>query len=318
MSLARFSLLLLLAAAPAHAVNHVVSLAGQIGATATGAGVPDGEGSADERYEFAGDFLQDYYNVPLTTPASGRGSALPPLERLVVESRTPNTGRTRGFHIPVAGSGIPVADGGSGVTAALTNFGSKNRDSGQGTLTSEVSRAWVDDGAIGFTLSRTGNTVTYAMENGTAGQPDDVWSYTSSGVAEINALQFRLRAAGSNSIYLSDLLITTNGPAVSLGCTSVGATATAPVCGVGLTGDFTAAAGDTHITLFDRIFGDFILTGKWKFDLSPSRAGNNAQIKLLAVPVIGSPVPEPASWAMLIAGFGLVGAMQRRRRAVAA
>ena len=29
-------------------------------------------------------------------------------------------------------------------------------------------------------------------------------------------------------------------------------------------------------------------------------------------------VPEPASWAMLIAGFGLTGAMMRRRRAVAA
>jgi hypothetical protein len=29
-------------------------------------------------------------------------------------------------------------------------------------------------------------------------------------------------------------------------------------------------------------------------------------------------VPEPASWAMLIAGFGLVGAMQRRRATVAA
>jgi hypothetical protein len=29
-------------------------------------------------------------------------------------------------------------------------------------------------------------------------------------------------------------------------------------------------------------------------------------------------VPEPASWAMLIAGFGLIGAMQRRHRAVAA
>lgn len=31
-----------------------------------------------------------------------------------------------------------------------------------------------------------------------------------------------------------------------------------------------------------------------------------------------SEVPEPASWAMLIAGFGLVGATQRRRRAIAA
>ncbi len=35
-----------------------------------------------------------------------------------------------------------------------------------------------------------------------------------------------------------------------------------------------------------------------------------------AVPTGG--VPEPASWAMLIAGFGLVGAFQRRRTALAA
>ena len=32
----------------------------------------------------------------------------------------------------------------------------------------------------------------------------------------------------------------------------------------------------------------------------------------------GAVVPEPASWAMLIAGFGLVGAVARRRRAVTA
>ncbi|MEI6485390.1 MAG: PEPxxWA-CTERM sorting domain-containing protein [Sphingomonadales bacterium] len=33
--------------------------------------------------------------------------------------------------------------------------------------------------------------------------------------------------------------------------------------------------------------------------------------------VAGSAVPEPAGWAMLIAGFGLAGAVARRRRAVA-
>jgi hypothetical protein len=33
---------------------------------------------------------------------------------------------------------------------------------------------------------------------------------------------------------------------------------------------------------------------------------------------LGPAVPEPASWAMLIAGFGLTGAAMRRRRAVAA
>ncbi len=31
-------------------------------------------------------------------------------------------------------------------------------------------------------------------------------------------------------------------------------------------------------------------------------------------PIVAPSVPEPASWAMMIAGFGLVGAMVRRRR----
>jgi hypothetical protein len=34
------------------------------------------------------------------------------------------------------------------------------------------------------------------------------------------------------------------------------------------------------------------------------------------VPITGGFVPEPASWAMLIAGFGLVGATMRRRRGI--
>jgi hypothetical protein len=33
---------------------------------------------------------------------------------------------------------------------------------------------------------------------------------------------------------------------------------------------------------------------------------------------IGGAVPEPSSWAMLIIGFGLVGATLRRRRGMAA
>jgi hypothetical protein len=32
----------------------------------------------------------------------------------------------------------------------------------------------------------------------------------------------------------------------------------------------------------------------------------------------GGAVPEPATWAMLLAGFGLVGVSARRRRALAA
>ena len=30
----------------------------------------------------------------------------------------------------------------------------------------------------------------------------------------------------------------------------------------------------------------------------------------------GNPVPEPATWALMISGFGMAGAMLRRRRAL--
>ena len=37
-----------------------------------------------------------------------------------------------------------------------------------------------------------------------------------------------------------------------------------------------------------------------------------------AVPCNSAPVPEPATWALMIGGFGLVGATLRLRRRVAA
>lgn len=307
----------LLGSSPAAAVNHVVSLQGQVGATASGAALAVGEGSADERYEFENDFLQSHYGVPLVSNPNNpgaRASALPPLERVVVETRSPSTGRTNGFHIPTSGTGIPEADGGTGVFQALTNVGSKTRDSGVGCC-GDVSRAWVTGVDVAFSLNRTGNTITYRLANGS--NIDDVWSFTADSVAEINAMQFRIRSAGQNSVALSDLFLTTNGPAVALGCNTA-INATTPDCGVGLTGAISASGGDTHISLFDGILGDFHLTGKWTYNLNGGRATNNAQIKLLSVPVLVEPVPEPAAWTMLILGFGLVGGRMRSRRLVAA
>lgn len=49
--------------------------------------------------------------------------------------------------------------------------------------------------------------------------------------------------------------------------------------------------------------------------ISPGGSGSWA-IPALGAPVLNN-VPEPASWLMLIAGFGLVGAVSRRRRAIA-
>lgn len=55
-------------------------------------------------------------------------------------------------------------------------------------------------------------------------------------------------------------------------------------------------------------------TGYFSFDgIHPTAQVHQALARQVAV-TAGITVPEPATWAMLIAGFGLVGGMQRRRR----
>jgi hypothetical protein len=58
------------------------------------------------------------------------------------------------------------------------------------------------------------------------------------------------------------------------------------------------------------------------FDDEPGSDDDNHDDLVIRVTAtaLGTPggVPEPASWAMLIAGFGLVGAAQRRRKAIVA
>ena len=50
----------------------------------------------------------------------------------------------------------------------------------------------------------------------------------------------------------------------------------------------------------------------------PNGGTDDADMNFWAYVAGAGAVPEPASWAMLIAGFGLVGAAARRRRAIAA
>lgn len=54
--------------------------------------------------------------------------------------------------------------------------------------------------------------------------------------------------------------------------------------------------------------------GTFYFQLTTAGGDNIAVVSIKPLDA----VPEPASWAMLIAGFGLVGAAQRRRKLVAA
>lgn len=49
--------------------------------------------------------------------------------------------------------------------------------------------------------------------------------------------------------------------------------------------------------------------GAWTVGAPPMTLG----MRISGVPVVGGAVPEPASWAMMIAGFGLVGGVMRRK-----
>lgn len=57
-------------------------------------------------------------------------------------------------------------------------------------------------------------------------------------------------------------------------------------------------------------------TGIGSFTFSGFAAGNTSIDNLVATTNVGSAVPEPATWGMMLAGFGAVGVALRRRRSV--
>jgi Protein of unknown function (DUF642)/PEP-CTERM motif len=90
----------------------------------------------------------------------------------------------------------------------------------------------------------------------------------------------------------------------------------------------TAGAGSDTVTAVDGAFGGegsmtwqessftFVGTGHDAITLHSLDASGNAGVFFDNVSVSGqAAVPEPASWALMIGGFGMAGAMLRRRRA---
>ena len=233
----------------------------------------------DAAFEGPGGFLQTYYGLPLVG-----GTALPPIERAVGQVKT-GFNKRRGLYTPTAATGIPGV--GAGVTQALTNVppvaGGSDANFATGT-------------SVNFVFSRTGNTVRYVVGS-------DSWSETQNYFADINGIEFRIRSntqSDANAHSINDVLFSDT-----------------TVINQSL-GSISAADGAVLITLWEGIVGDFTLTGNYTFNWGgsqPTGARLASQIKLLDLP---PPVPEPATWAMLIAGFGLVGsAMRRRRTAIA-
>ncbi|KPF79112.1 hypothetical protein IP88_02670 [alpha proteobacterium AAP81b] len=244
--------------------------------------------TSDAAFEDVGGFLQTFYNLP--NPVSGN-TVLPPLERAVGQVKA-GANKRRGLHVPTAGSGLPGI--GDGVTSALTNFAPVSGGSDNNFTSGE---------AYSFSFTRTGTTLTFSIGSGADATS---WSSTADYFADINAVEFRIRSNAptvntpTNGLVFSDLLV------------SDAATASQSL------DTFSAHNGDVLIKLFGGLVGDFSISGKQTLSWTgnqPTGARLASQIKLLDLPSV---VPEPGSWAMLIAGFGLVGAALRRQRRVAA
>jgi len=236
-------------------------------------------GSSDTAFDGAGGYLNAIRGLQLIN-----NSALIPLERAVGEARIGVAGERRvGFHVPTPATGFPEPTG-SGVTTALTNV----------APVGQSFTAWQNGVATAFSIERIGTTLTYSVGLAT-------FSATASYFADVNAFSIRVRSqsGATNALALTGLTYQegTSGPQIL--------------------DDVSAASGSLAIRLFEGVSGDFKLTGNYTFSWtgpSPTRSQLAAQIKLLDV----APVPEPATWAMMIAGFGLAGAAMRRRERSAA
>jgi hypothetical protein len=235
----------------------------------------------DAAFEGPGGWLQTTFGLPLVS-----GTALPPIERAVGQVKT-GVNRRRGLHVPTSATGLPAPDG-TGVTQALTNVAAVGSSD---TTFEKLS-------PVAFTFARVGNTISYTVGD------DPTWSQTKGYFADINSFELRIRGGNVDSV----------GPLHSIN----GLTFNDAITTNQLLGDFSAGDGAVLIKLWSNVQGDFSLTGNYVFDWAGTTAPGGSQLasqlKLLALPAI----PEPATWAMLIAGFGLTGAAMRRRRAAIA
>ena len=78
-------------------------------------------------------------------------------------------------------------------------------------------------------------------------------------------------------------------------------------------GDIFRYTNAINIALTDYLLAGSIVTGN--IIIGHSEAGISGYVAPITPPVVAA-VPEPATWGMMILGFGLIGAAMRRRRPV--
>lgn len=247
-------------------------------------------GVVDPGYENVGGWLSTTYGLGKSDPACvSNCTVLPAVERAVGQIAANNA---NGLYVPTAG--IPP-------TQALTNFAPVPNGGGTAAGTFNVLTDLPQNTAVPFSLTRTGNVVSYTL--GGAGGNQRVWTSDAQAYfGAVDTLQFRLRSPGTG--------VSTPTTALVLGNLVYSDMA---VTGQSL-GTLSASNGDVRIAVFGGVVGDFSLTGtyllNWTGTTRPT--GWNSQVKALDLPPPVT-VPEPGSLALL--GAELAGlALGRRRR----
>jgi len=130
--------------------------------------------------------------------------------------------------------------------------------------------------------------------------------------ADVTAVQNVYNAAYDPNLVLTGLLLGTN-PGTGFGAISYdsGANLSGGWSTPGYSIQYLAVSGGGQTKL---IYLGGVSSGSWSTLGILNNGGNRPALSHLAFLGAAAPVPEPASWAMLIAGLGIVGASMRRRK----
>lgn len=164
---------------------------------------------------------------------------------------------------------------------------------------------------IASSIGVVGGANTQLDTNATGGQPREAFIIMSDRLLSLTGIKLSV-------VDLNDTVqiygVGAGGALVSLGFGGTIAGGLGGLASAVNTGTITANVGGTSALTFNTPlarFQQYVLTTRAGGDvLFNGDLGQGYRLDTISAAV----VPEPASWALLIAGFGLVGAMQRRRR----